>query len=446
MVLDKPIFPYSYVQRWIKDKSRYKIGMFARQTLKTTGTTFDLVMDCLERRTKWIILSKGERQAREAMLEGVLKHLEFLNVLAKYDDKTEFEIDKETKIKVLEVTFKNGSRIIALPANPATARGFSGNVFLDEFAFHEDSRKIWGALFPVASANGFRIIVTSTPNGKNNKFYELMTAESSIWSRHTCDIYQAVADGLPRNIDELKAGLNDDDLWAQEYELKWLDENSAWLSFDLINSVENDKAGIPELYTGNPVFIGNDIGRRNDAWVACVGELVGDVIWTREIVRLRNKTFAEQDFVLDELVKKYKVARVCMDQTGMGEKPVEDAQRRYGSIVEGVQFTLDTKQYLANIAKSTFEDRKIRIPMGDNVLRSALHKIKRVDSATGKPRFVADRDSNGHADDAWATFLMISAAARPAAKIEYTPLPSKDKRWNPSIAANENNHYDSGCL
>ncbi|STZ02834.1 terminase large subunit domain-containing protein [Moraxella equi] len=125
-----------------------------------------------------------------------------------------------------------------MPANPDTARGFSANVFLDEFAFHADSRTIWKALFPVISA-GFKLRVVSTPNGKGNKFYELMTnLNNKAWSRHITDIYTAVAYGLPRDIDELKEGLNDDDAWQQEYELKWLDEASAWLSYDLIDSVE----------------------------------------------------------------------------------------------------------------------------------------------------------------------------------------------------------------
>ncbi|MGN2393695.1 terminase large subunit domain-containing protein, partial [Pelomicrobium sp. G1] len=79
-----------------------------------------------------------------------------------------------------------------------------------------------GALFPVVSKPGLKLRVTSTPKGKGNKFYELMTGEDSIWSRHRVDIYQAVADGLPRDIQELKAGLRDPDLWAQEYELAWL--------------------------------------------------------------------------------------------------------------------------------------------------------------------------------------------------------------------------------
>ncbi|MGL9772935.1 MAG: terminase large subunit domain-containing protein [Sodalis sp. (in: enterobacteria)] len=106
-----------------------------------------------------------------------------------------------------------GSRITALPANPDTARGFAANVFLDAFAFHADSRKIWTALFPVIS-NGYTLRVTSTPNGKGNKFYELMTLDI-VWSRHVVDIYQAVREGLPRDIAEMRAALNDDDAWRR---------------------------------------------------------------------------------------------------------------------------------------------------------------------------------------------------------------------------------------
>ncbi|MGL9774160.1 MAG: terminase large subunit domain-containing protein [Sodalis sp. (in: enterobacteria)] len=84
-------------------------------------------------------------------------------------------------------------------------------MFLDEFVFHADSRKIWTALFSVIS-NGYTLRVTSTPNGKGNKFYELMTDASldTVWSRHVVDIYQAVREGLPRDVAEMRAALNDD--------------------------------------------------------------------------------------------------------------------------------------------------------------------------------------------------------------------------------------------
>ena len=78
-------------------------------------------------------------------------------------------------------------------------------------------------------------------------------------------------------------------------DLHWLDEASAWLTYDLIMACEDPEAGKPEKYQGGPCFIGNDIARRNDLWVGWVWEAVGDVLWTREIRVLQHKTFAEQD-------------------------------------------------------------------------------------------------------------------------------------------------------
>jgi len=402
---------YPYQKRWIQDESRFKIAMFARQCGKTFTSTLEIVLDCLKaesegRRARWVILSRGERQAREAMQEGVKVHL---NALKAAFEESGYEFDAQTR--ALEIEFPGGSRITALPANPDTARGFSANVLLDEFAFHQDSRAIWKALFPVISKPGLKLRVISTPNGKGNKFYELMTGNDDGWSRHVTDIYTAVNDGLPRDIEQLRRGAGDADLWAQEFELEWLDEASSWLPFDLIASVEDDHAGKPEAYTGGPCYVGVDIAARNDLFVIWVDEVVGDVAWCREIITRKRASFAEQDALLDDVFRKYKVTRCCMDQTGMGEKPVEDAQRRHGSTrVEGVLFTSANKLTLATLGKESFEDRKCRIPAGDAVLRADLHKLKKVTGPTGVPRFVADSDSAGHADRAWAKFLAASAA------------------------------------
>jgi phage FluMu gp28-like protein len=414
---------YPYQRQYIDDASRFKIAMFARQTGKTFTSTLEIAADLVacelaKKRTRWVILSRGERQAKEAMDEGLKLHLRAMGAAFEAYE-SEFRLADNTTVKALEVVGKHGGRVTALPASPDTARGFSANVFLDEFAFHADSRKIWQALFPVISKPGLRLRVVSTPNGKGNKFYELMTDEKGAWSKHVVDIYRAVADGLPRDIDELRAGCGDEDTWAQEYELQWLDEASAWLPWDMINAVEHDHAGLPEHYAGGPVCVGVDIGRRNDLFVIWVLELVGDVLWTREIIARRRVSFAEQDDLLDGVFRRYNVMRCCMDQTGMGEKPVEDAQRRHGtSRVEGVLFTGANKLTLATVGKEAFEDRRIRIPLGDRPLREDLHKLQKTSSPTGAPRFVAESDASGHADRAWACFLACNAAAEPAAPIE----------------------------
>ena len=166
-----------------------------------------------------------------------------------------------------------------------------------------------------------------------------------------------------------------------------------------------------------------DIGARNDLFVIWVDELVGDVAWCREVIAERRISFAAQDELLADVFRRYRVVRCCMDQTGMGEKPVEDAKRLHGSSrVEGVLFTTPNKLVLATLGKEQFEDRKCRIPMGDAVLRTDLHKLKKVQGPTGAPRFVAESDSAGHADRAWAKFLAANAAHGQAVEYAYHPV------------------------
>ena len=46
-----------------------------------------------------------------------------------------------------------GVRVIGLPANPQTARGFTGDVLLDEFAKRAEDREVWAVLRGHANAN-----------------------------------------------------------------------------------------------------------------------------------------------------------------------------------------------------------------------------------------------------------------------------------------------------
>ena len=79
---------YPYQKKWLQDKSRFKLGRFARQTGKTFTTTLEIVDDveeaeALKRRSPWVILSRGERQAAEAMEEGVIRHANAYQMMKK---------------------------------------------------------------------------------------------------------------------------------------------------------------------------------------------------------------------------------------------------------------------------------------------------------------------------------------------------------------------------
>ncbi|MDH5637359.1 MAG: terminase family protein, partial [Nitrospinota bacterium] len=326
-----PLLPYQKL--WVRDRSRFKAGMMSRQSGKTFSATLEIVDQVLQKaadgkREDWIILSRGERQAREALNEGVKRHLMACGAIFKSMERPWAGAD--ATYNALEVELGCGSKITALPANPDTARGFSRNVLLDEFAFHHDSRRIWAAVFPVITRRKLSIRVISTPNGKDNKFHDIITQTDGRWSVHITDIHQAVAQGLDVDPVELKQALNDDEAWAREYELSWLDESTAWLSYDLIGQAEDVNVGTPDAYGGGPCYLGVDIGRRHDLWAAAALELVGDVLWLRELAVLRGASFAEQDAELDRMMRAYDIRRAAMDETGLGLKPVEDAQVRHG--------------------------------------------------------------------------------------------------------------------
>jgi len=144
------------------------------------------------------------------------------------------------------------------------------------------------------------------------------------------------------------------------------------------------------------------------------------VAWCRKIIARKGITFAEQDALIDEVMRNFRVARLCADMTGMGEKPVEDWQRRYGEyLVEGVLFTGPSKLHLATVGKQGFEDKKERIPLGDRDVRADLHSLKKIVTPAGNARFDAERSEGGHADRAWAKFLASYARSTPYQPYSY---------------------------
>ncbi|MBW8034208.1 MAG: hypothetical protein FVQ79_00640 [Planctomycetes bacterium] len=221
-------------------------------------------------------------------------------------------------------------------------------------------------------------------------------------------------------LDEQKDACGDEETWQQEYMCQPVDEATAWLTWDLITGVEHEDAGKPELYQGGDCYAGIDIGRRNDLFVIEVDELVGDTLWTREVVRMKNASFAAQDAELDRVFGQYNIRRACMDQTGMGEKPVEDAKRRHGEYkVEGIIFSGPVKQHLATIIKQKYEDKLLRTPV-ERAYRESHHAVRKMTTVAGNPRFDADHTEAGHADEFWAHSLALHAAedvVQPAAGV-----------------------------
>ena len=399
---------HPYQRRYLADGSRWKAAMWARQSGKTFATTLEAVLDALEaeasgRMARWTILSISRDRALDAMNNGVKVHLRAIGAAFEALD-VPFNAEELAHM----VRLPGGSYIRAVAAKPQTARGMSDNLILDEFAHHQDNRAMWRALVPVVSRPGLKLRVISTPNGMGDMFHQIMgDGLGGLFTRHIVTIYDAVADGLPRDIDELRMAAADPETWAQEYECQFLDTQArAWLGYEDIMACQADYGE----YGGHWCFVGMDIAARGDLTVIAVLEEVGDVLAVRELCELRGVSFAEQLAHLDRMMKDYRIARVCIDQTGMGEMPVEEARRRHGAYrVDGVLFTSGVRLALAVGLRDRFERRRIRIPVGD-ALVDDLRSIRCEPGTAGVPRLVAQRQSGSHGDRFWALALACAAA------------------------------------
>ena len=407
-VIDEILLPWQ--RKWVRDSARFKIGLWSRQTGKSFSTSCEAAEDSAAQPKNssnlWVCLSAGERQALEWM-EKAKKWAEALKITV--DSYEEIRDSANALMSRSEIRFANGARIIAIPANPDTARGYSGNLVLDEFAIHEKPAEIWAAIYPsitnpLTGVKKLRIV--STPKGRGNEFADLWE-HNEKYSKHKVTIEDAVRMGLPVDLDELKAGVDDPDIWAQEYMCEFIDNTSVLLPYELIGKCESDHISDDGV---SPLFIGMDIGRQKDLSVIVTAAKLGDVLSIVSVDTLRKMPFADQLDILLAKGRERRVQRVCIDSTGIGAMLAEEAARKGGGKFEGVQFNVQTKGEMYALMRRKFEERSVRIPV-DRELREDLHAVQRIVSTGGNVTYSAPRNADGHSDRAAALALCCRAAS-----------------------------------
>jgi len=422
---NKALVPlYSYQERWVKDRSRFKLAVKSTQIGYSFAASLEAVIEAMGQKSLWIVLSRGERQSLEFM-QKVRDHVHAMRIA---EGEVETSFFEQTQLLQHEVKFPNGSRIIGLPANPDTARGYTGNMILDEFAFHQQDKAIWAAAFGRLSRGGLKLRVISTPNGQRGKYFELakelgltggmapdsQPVHAGAWSGHWCDVEMAVRDGCPIEISELRQAIGDEDVWQQEYECVFHSDSENYIPLELIVSCESADAS-KDLPVGwvaqGPCYWGFDVGRTRDLSVLTLVEKLGDVCTVRMMKEMPKAQFAAQEKAIADVVNapELKALRGCIDASGLGMDLAERLANKFAGRVEPVQFTMQVKQDLAVTMKKAFEERTIRIP-DDRLLRRDINAVKKIITTAGNIRFDAERTEAGHADRFWALALALHAA------------------------------------
>lgn len=411
-VLPTKIKLLDYQREDVMCSARFTWSNWSRQTGKSFSKSLRRIHRGLKRQRNQLFLSGSQRQSDELMRK-VRDHIKAYEVAARVIS-TPFLYDPDIKQTTIEV---GGIRIIGLPANPDTVRGFTGDVFLDEFSVHKDDAEIWAAVFPSVLRGEGELDVAGTPKGRGNMFYRL--ASNPKFHKSTVTLPQAIEQGLEADAEEMREGIGDEYLYRQEFLCEFLDEAAVFLTYELITSIEDVRIGKAidwdVLKNGDgeiDCYMGIDVARHRDLTVIWLwARRRGDKrLRTIGVVEMRDRPFREQIEVVDEILTCKAVRRCCVDATGLGMQFAETLEERWGSYrIEPITFATGIKAEMAGKLRIKAEARDLMIPADDDI-RKDWHSIKRIPTASGQVRFDAERTKDGHGDRFWAAALGIQAA------------------------------------
>ena len=438
----------SYQSRVYRDPARFIAWIAGRQIGKSfTGAMRAVALCDMTPRRDFLIASPSERQSMEAV-EKCKQHIEAFKTCKVAEEIVERDAPGAL-MKSATIVFENNSRIIAVPGKPDTVRGFSADIWMDEFAFFEDPAATWKAILPSISnpLKGLKTaFLTSTPNGKSGRgkrFYDIVTDKGAIdpeqmppqymagaWSIHRTPITLAAPE-LGTDLDELRGAVDDEETWKQEFLALFIDGSSVLLPYDLMAKCESVEASLsitPEEMAGRgPWYAGIDFGRTSDPSVLWLFEKIGDVLWTRAVKVLKNENTVDQFNAWSPYVER--CARVCVDYTGPGVGFGDMLEKKFttcrstgaqfgGEKVELCTFSRPFKCEIFPKLRVAFDGQRLRVPV-DVDCREDLHEMQQVVS-NGSFNYEAPRTANGHSDRCTALALAKRAADSGAG---YVPPP-----------------------
>jgi phage FluMu gp28-like protein len=295
------LLPYQH--RWLADYAQHKTMLKSRQIGATdVGQALEAVIEALDFPHDQVVLSYRLETAKE-VLRDCAKWIEVFDTLG---------LGIKAVVTKTVIEFPNGSRIRALPGTPEAARGARGTVRIDEAAFLRNATEVYSAVNPLLGSDArYRMVMTSTPMGETGLFHDACTGKIPGWSVHTVNIYDAVGDGLPRNIEALRlSSLN----FEREYMCQWAAGGLYFTQDFLLDAFGEDAPKPPESHAPYGIVLAVDLAKIQDntEMVAIVEAPVPYVMghWV-----MRSLNYRDQRHIITSLAEELGAARVVVDET-----------------------------------------------------------------------------------------------------------------------------------
>lgn len=355
------------------------------------------------------------------------------------------------------VEFDNGSRLLSHPCRPVRGKA-RADVYLDEFAHYPKDREIYTSALP-ATTRGGSLHIGSSPLGASGMFWEIFAQKLQAYPRFkrrmipwwlVAGLCGNVAQartlapslsteervrlfGTARLVEIFESMVLED--FQQEYECAWIDEATAWITWDEIKRNQVDaQAGQLTYWQAKTVdealavidqmaeqvhaergkiesaFAGGmDIGRKHDLTeITFVGKTTTAALPYRLGITLRGVEFDDQKAVAAKALRTLPITQLLIDQNGIGMQLAENLHTEFGDRAQGVDFTNPNKELWSVELKVRMQRGNVPIPL-DRELAYHIHSIRKKVTAAKNAVFDAERSEHGHADKYWALALAVWA-------------------------------------
>ena len=319
-VFDSHLRPYQL--RWLADKSRFRIALKARQigwsdtiALEMVLVTSGLMPEVSPNNCN--VVSKRQEDA----FDVIKKCKKWIDVLRTDPMLATFLSTGAWSASEIEFT-RTGFSIRSDTQNPDAGRSKTGHLYLDEYGFYQYQRQIWtGALPSIFSSESLRVTIISTPNGTGDHYHEVWTDEEKYrgWSRHKCDVYEAIEQGFPLVVADVRHNFSQDQ-WEQEMECKFLGGESEYFHGELLQESHGMWMRDPDAI----LWLGIDTASVVDTTAVQLIWIQADGIWLGDTYILQNIQYETdpdrkrigQEFIIDAILRHLKPRGAVIDVTG----------------------------------------------------------------------------------------------------------------------------------
>lgn len=431
---------------FLNNPGRFGIDIKARQIAWSFTAALDAVVDgILNPKTPHVFVSINLDEAKEK-----IRYAKAVIEAMRPDVRPELVRESTT-----EIEFANGSRLISHPCRPPRGKART-RIYLDEMAHYREGldREIYKAALPATIRSDGYIRIGSSPMGASGLFWEIVTETLKTYPGYAgqrryiywwlvkslcCDVKlarlvapQMITEervytfGTPALIEIFENMLLED--FQQEYECAWLDESTAWITWDLIKknqalhdgvywrarSTAEALAMIPALQRAcdqgkieEALVGGIDVGRKHDLTeLVVLGKSTAGRLPVRLMVSLDRVEYDAQEDCFREIIERLPFIQVLVDQSGIGAQLGENLTRT--GKAQGVDFSGPSKELWAVETKIQAERGNVPLPP-ERDLAYQIHSIKKTVTAAKNIRFDTERNEKHHADMYWAWALAIWA-------------------------------------